>query len=340
MNLYVAYHSTDFVTQVNLDTLTRVSAIDLTPGGGGDYGIDAIVIGDSLYLARDCWPGSIIRVDLPTFAETGRCLVAEGWLGSGAPHALAYFNDILYVVIDDPPGEPLGGVIRINVPTMTQVDRLDLNARWPVCPIIDGNFLYVPHSLTSGELRRITLVPFALNATINLSTQYARCSVIEGTNLYIGHDISPAVITKVDLITFTETITETFDVGENWCWSIVSDGTYLYCGLASAGEPGIIVRVDIATFTRVDALTLPLAERDIWNLYIYNNQLWALCETAPTNVVRIDIPTFTRVGGLQLDPSEYDAWAGALWLPPVPPSPPPSLPSKPSVITLPATGVS
>lgn len=314
MNLYVTYYSADFVTKVNLGALTRVGALDLTPGGGGDFTCDCIVIGDNLYIGRDVGPGEIVRVNLHAFAETGRLILPENGVGSGAPHAFAYADDILYVVIHLPGGGVLGGVIRVDVPTFTRIDRLDLAETFPSCPVIDGNYLYVPHSTIAASLRRITLVPFALNATINLTKRYALCSVIEGTNLYIGHSISPAVVTKVDLNTFTETGIVTFNVGENWCWSIVSDGTYLYCGLASApGNPGVIVRVDIATFTRVDSLILPLAECDVWNLYLHNGFLWALCESMPTNVVKVGPATFTRVDGLQLNPAELDSWAGALW---------------------------
>jgi hypothetical protein len=309
MNLYVSYYSAPYLTRVNLDTLTREAAIDLTPA---DYIVDAIVIGDYIYLVSD--EGLIIKVDLPTFSEVNRLTLALGGAGS-APHKCTYNNGILYIA-GWPYGPESSSLIRVNIPTFTEIDYLGFNKTYPEAPIISGNYLYIALGTVTPDLRRITLVPFALDSTINLSKRYVQCSVIVGTNLYLGHSVSPAVITKVDLTTFTETAVITFLPGENWCWSIVSDGTYLYCGLASApGTPGVIVRVDLAAFTRVDSLTLPLTEPDIWNLYLYNGFLWALTEGWPTHVVKINLTSFIRIDGLELDATEGDSWAGALWTP-------------------------
>lgn len=322
MDLLASYYSVNALTKVNLDTFTRVDAIDLTPGGGGNFAVGAITIEDYLYVGRDVFPGQIVKIDLENFAEVARLNLAEVAVGAAVPHCFAYKDNILYVAIDRPVGGILSGVVRVNIPTFTRIDRLNLNARWATAPIISGNYLYVPHSTAAGELRRITLAPFALDATINLTNPNALCTTIVGNNLYVGHSVTPAVITRVNLTTFTETGAITFPVGENWCWSIVSDGIYLYCGLATApGNPGIIVRVNLTTFTRVDSLTLPLTEPDVWNLFIYGEKLYALLESAPARVVRIDIPTFTREDVIVFPAAEFDSWAGALWTPTVTPEP-------------------
>ena len=328
MNLYVTYYSANFVTEVNLDTLIRIGAIDLTPGGGGNRTVDAIVNGNYLYTGRAIAPVEIVKIDLPSFAEVDRLVLPEPDIGGGNNKYMVIVGNILYLAVDRPTGGVNGGIVRINLNTFTRIDRLDLAIRNPQIKT-DGINLYVTYWL-STRVDRVPIATFAIDNTMNMANTDSQCMLVYGGFLYNGHgNAGQDRLTRINLTTFAEDASILLDPGEAWIWSLVPDGTYLYCGLASApGTPGVIVRVDLATFTRVDSLTLPIvgpwleAERDIWNLYLYGGYLWALCESGPANVVKIGTSIFTRVDGLKLNAGENDSWAGALWEPPAPPAPP------------------
>ena len=325
MNLCVTYYSHNGITDVNLDTLTRVRATDLTPA---ESTVHVVKSGDYAYLGKDwSWPtpSQIIKVHLPSFTEVDRLDFPEiGSLGGGGWNmALAITGNILYAAYDQPDGGlgPNGGIVRIDLDTFTRIDRLDLPVRDPKI-ITDGTNIYVSYWIPT-RIDRVPVATFAIDATINMVNAGSQIMLIEGNKLYIGHgNMAPDQLTRIDLPTFAEDASIPLAAGEGWIYGMASDGTYLYLGLGTApGNPGIIVRVDLATFARVDALTLPItlpwasAERDPWSLFVYNNYLWVLCESFPTNIVQIDIPTFTRVTALQLGPVEGDSWSGALWEP-------------------------
>jgi len=341
VNLCVTYYSHDGITDVDLDTLTRVRATDLTPA---ESTVHVVKSGDYAYLGKDwSWPipSQIIKVHLPSFTEVNRLDLPEiGSLGGGGWNmALVIVGDILYAAYDEPDGIVNGGIVRIDLNTFTRIDRLDLPVRRPKI-ITDGTNIYVSYWIPT-RIDRIPVATFAIDATINMANAGSQIMLIEGGKLYIGHgNAAPDQLTRIDLPTFAEDASIPLAAGEGWIYGMASDGTYLYLGLGTAApNPGIIVRVDLATFTRVDALTLPItlpwaaAERDPWSLFVYNNYLWALCESWPANIVKIDLATFTRVDALQLDTVpdvEGDSWSGVLWELGI---------VAPTVTTNPATGV-
>ena len=316
MNLYVTFYSVDHVTEVDLNTLTKVNELNI----GNRFSVDAIIIDGYLYVALDAdWPlaptAQIVKIDLWTFSEVGRLVLPEANIGGGNAKYMAMSGNILYLAVDLPAGGVNGGIVRIDLTTFTRIDRLDLAVRNPQIKI-SGDHIYVTYWLDT-QIDRIPISTFVIDATIHMANTDCQQMLIEGNHLYVSHSYAGQDrLTQISLVPFAEVASILLNPGEPWIWGLASDGTYVYCGLST--NPGIVVRVNISTFTRVDALTFGAGERDAWWLAIDGDTLWAVLENWPTTIIKIDIPTFTRVDSLDLDAGEGDSWASALGTPTAP----------------------
>jgi hypothetical protein len=212
--LYIACGSGGRLVKIDLNTFTRVGALDYLGSELWSIATDETYLytGDYAFF-----PGRIFKGRISDFSKVGTLT-----LGSGENYLRSMVIDeegnYLYTTHFLSPAR----VVKVNLSTFTRESALTLDTgeNQGTTMIIKGTDLYI--GLT-GKIVKIDLTTFTKTATLTLSVGESVLSFeICGDYLYAGLITSPAKIAKIDLTTFSEVAVLTLDSGENAACSLRS----------------------------------------------------------------------------------------------------------------------
>lgn len=214
--LYIACGSGGRLVKIDLNTFTRVGALDY-PGSE----LWSIATDETYLYAGDytAFPGTIFKVRISDFSKVGTLT-----LGSGE-------NNLRSMVVDEE-GVYLytahllspARIVKVNLSTFARQSALTLDTgeNQAVTAIIKGTYLYVGLNTSPGKIVKIDLNTFTKTATLTLAVgeNIVTCFEICGNYLYAGLGTYPAKIAKIDLTTFSEVDVLTLLGGEDYSLSL------------------------------------------------------------------------------------------------------------------------
>lgn len=316
----------EFIIKINLNTMTRVSRINLAPGEGYVRAAQFENGFDSAYFTLTMTPGRIVKVRLSDFTRQSSLNFTSGF---DRPRfsVIDTANRRLYVGFNTVPVR----LARINLSTFTH--DASLNAPWgenvAVAMVSDsqngkifvgaGNLPGVVVKLNSDTLAREGVLSLDF-----LSEDGIRSSAVDGANqiAYFGvngiNGFNDKII-KVDTSTMTLLSSMSLSADEKAGALLVDRvGGYLYAGLASPYQGsgstirGKITKIRLSDFTRVATITLSGWEEahPDWGYlhqasgYLYFNSLGTIIKIRLSDFSRVSAELIvSNLGFGALDPS-------------------------------------
>lgn len=178
----------------------------------------------------------------------------------------------------------------------------------------DGEYLYACVYQIPGQIVRISLKTFTVEATLTFSVGVAPVvgsaltSIViagggDGENyLYAVAYDNPCLVYKILLSSFTKIATLTLTTSSGY--SLATDGEYLY-----VGHGRYITRINIETFTETSILdTGEFAGINTRPLLCLGSYLYAGSNSAPAKLIKIDTDTFTITSNMGF----AENWADSL----------------------------
>jgi hypothetical protein len=307
------------IVKIDLDTLERVSAIDLNPGEG--YPASGVLSPDGAfaYFGTNTDPGRVVKVDLQTFQRVDGISfeAGENRLTSAA---ISSDGVSLFFGTNTRPGI----VVRVATDPFSRVEALALESddHELTCAVVDPlrNAAYFAARPQESRVVRIDLSTFTRTGAIEIpGSGYISSGVLDPSSRAAFFCLTGRSLAKVDLETQSFTGSASLQMAGGAPQSVAADFASGIGYVANNSAPARVARVDLAAMSMTGSIVLGSGENDVSSCIFDSpaQSLFVGTRTSPGRIPRVSIDPFARADALILTPAD-STLACAVPSPPAP----------------------